>query len=546
MNPRAALMEVLRTEGVDRIFGNPGTSELPLMDELVDVKDIHYVLALQEASAVAMADGYARGTGRPAFVNLHIAAGLANGLANVLNARRSHTPLVVTAGQQDRRHLVQDPMLSGDLVAMAGSICKMSVEVDRADDLATVVRRAFLAAQAPPTGPVFVSIPMDLLEEAVDVDVPERSLVRRDAVAGGVEEAAASLATAERPAIVAGDGIAREGALAEVVRVAETVGATVYAEPLNDAVVFPASHALFGGMMAPANAAIRGFLGNHDVVLVVGAVAFMPYPYTPVGAVPADVELLQIDPDPYEIGRTYPVTIGMVGSVKATLGALADQLDGRVVSAAERLRSAQLRKEAANKNFDDVARARYSPAPIDPMAAAHGLIDGLPDGGIVVDEAVTTGVYVRNFLAPSEPGRYHFTIGGGLGWALGAAIGVKMARPEAPVLAVIGDGSTMYALQGLWTAAHDDVPVVFAVVNNAEYRILKQGLDGLSGLSAKKSTYVGMDLFPPHIDFVGLARALGVAAERVDDAADVAGAVRAAFESGAPALVEVPIKRSDA
>lgn len=545
MTPRAALIEVLRTEGVDRIFGNPGTTELPLMDELVDVTDIEYVLALQEASAVAMADGYARASGRPAFVNLHVAAGLANGLANVLNARRSHTPLVVTAGQQDRRHLVQDPMLSGDLAAMAAPICKTSVEVARAEDLALTLRRAFLAAQTPPTGPVFVSIPMDLLEEPVEVDVPPRSIVHRDVVAGGIEEAADVLAGAERPAIVAGDGIAREGAVAEAVALAEALGAAVYHQPLYDAIDFPATHPLYASMLPPANAAIRGILSAHDVVLLVGTVAFTPYPYTPVGAVPAEVELLQIDPDPAEIGRNYAVAVGMVGGVKATMAALTHHLSGRVVAAADRLAAARARRDPESRDFDAVAEARYGPAPIDPMAAAHGLIKGLPDGGIVVDEAVTTGIYIRNFLAASEPGRYHFTVGGGLGWALGAAIGVKMAQPEAAVMSVIGDGSTMYALQGLWTAARYEVPCVFAVVNNREYRILKQGLDGLSGLSAKKKEYVGMDLYPPDIDFVGLGRALGVSAKRVGRADEVCDAVRDAFASGEPTLIEIPIKGSD-
>lgn len=535
-------MEVLRTEGVDRIFGNPGTSELPLMDELVGVADIEYVLALQEASAVAMADGYARATNRPAFVNLHIAAGLANGVGNLLNARRSHTPLVVTAGQQDRRHLVHDPMLSGDLVGIAAPACKMSVEVQRAEDLPLMMRRAFVAAQSPPSGPVFVSIPMDLLEEMVEVDVPPRSMVHRDAVAGGVEEAASLLAAAERPAIVAGDGIAREGALVEAVALAEALGAAVYHQPVNDAVDFPATHPLYAGALAPANAAIRPKLEEHDVVLAVGCPVFMPYPYTPVPAVPAGTTLLQLDADPGEVGRNYPVEVGMVGGIKATLAALALQLDGRVVAASERLAAARARREGEAASFDEAARARYSAAPVDPMAAAHGLMEGLPDGGIVVDEAVTTGIYVRNFLAPSEPGRYHFTKGGGLGWGMGAAVGVKLARPDAPVMAVIGDGSTMYAPQALWSAARYDVPVVFAVVNNGEYLILKRGLETLAGLSAKHGEFVGMDLNPPSIDFIGLARSLGVDAQRIDDAADIAEATRAAFDRGAPMLLEIPIR----
>jgi benzoylformate decarboxylase len=236
MRPVEAFLEILRSEGVSRVFGNPGTTELPLTDALSDADELRYVLGLQEGSVVAMADGYARATNSTSFVHLHVAAGLANGLSGLLNASRSRTPMVVVAGQQDRRHLIQDPMLSGDLVGLASAAVKSAVEVQHAYDLVPVLRRAFTLARQPPAGPVFVSVPMDLLEEEVSVDVPARSRLGPPAAAGGVVEAAALLAGASKPAIVAGDGVGREGAIEPLVELAELLGATVYHQPMYDGV----------------------------------------------------------------------------------------------------------------------------------------------------------------------------------------------------------------------------------------------------------------------------------------------------------------------
>ena len=229
-----------------------------------------------------MADGYARATRRPAFLNLHIAAGLANGLSMVLNARRARTPLVVTAGQQDRRHLIEDPMLGGDLVAIAQGAFKEAVEVTRVEDLPVLMRRAFLHAAAPPAGPVLVSIPVDVLEEEVSGELPARSRVRPLGVADGVEDLADALLAARAPAIVAGDGVGREGAVEELVRVAEALGATVFHEPMYDAMDFPATHVLSRGMLPPVYAEIRERLEGHDVVFLVGSHAFSAHYYTPV------------------------------------------------------------------------------------------------------------------------------------------------------------------------------------------------------------------------------------------------------------------------
>jgi len=519
MSPMEALLEILRDEGVTKIFGNPGTTELPLLDALVKAPDLEYVLSVQEASAVAMADGYARVTGRPAFVNLHIAAGLANGLIGMLNAKRSRTPLVVTAGQQDRRHLLEDPMLGGDLVGLARAASKQAVEVHHARDLPIVLRRAFMLAAQPPAGPVFVSIPMDLLTEDVEVEVPPRSPISPLGPATGLDEAARLFASAERPAIVAGDGVGRDDAVAELVALAERLDATVFHHPMHDRLNFPFTHPLHAGMIPPRNAAVREALTGHDVVFVVGAHAFSPHHYTPGSPIPDGTRVVQLDDDPAEPGRNFPVDLGLVGGIRATLDELVS-LTGFV----ERARRQCQERPAADGAPADV--------PLEPIAAARAIADGLPSDAVVLDEAITVGVLLRPLLRLDRPGSFVHTIGGGLGWGFGAAVGTRMAQ-ERPVVAVLGDGCALFGVQGLWSAARYQVPVLFLVMNNGEYRTLKDTL-GASGL------HPGTDI--GRLDWSKAAEFFGVAARRVSSDADLRVLVASVGSLTGPLLVDVPVR----
>lgn len=314
--PALALLEILRGEGVDRVFGNPGTTELPFLAALMDAEDApEYVLGIHEGAVVSMADGYARATGRPAFVSLHIAAGLANGLIGLLNARRSRTPLVVMAGQQDRRHLQQDPMLSGDLTGLAAPAVKATFDVQHARDLPLAVRRAFALAVRPPAGPVFLSVPMDLLTEDTEVEVPARTPTPRAGAAVGLDRAAVLLGGAARPVIVAGDGVGRENALPALVRAAEACGAPVHHQPMADFLDFPTTHALYAGMLPPRHEAIREALKPYDTVLIAGAHAFTPHHYSPGPPLPPGITVVQLDSDPDEIGRNFPADTGLVGAL---------------------------------------------------------------------------------------------------------------------------------------------------------------------------------------------------------------------------------------
>jgi benzoylformate decarboxylase len=542
---RDVLLEVLRTEGVTHLFGNPGSTELPLIDALAEADDLHYVLGLQEATVVGMADGYAQATGRPAFVNLHTSAGLGNAIGNLTNAHANRSPLVVTAGQQDYRHIATDPLLSGPLVELAGGTVKWAHEVRTSAELGTILRRAFHDAAAPPAGPVFAALPMNLLDESVDDGAPPASVIRPVGTAGGLEELADLLCQpgVGRVGLVVGDAVAAAGAVHAAVELAEALGAPVHGAPLHGRGVFPPAHPLWQGMLNPAAAAIHGVLERYDRVLLVGEQAFMVYPYTPGPAVPEKVELLHLSPDAAQLGRAWPVRLGVAGDPLGSLTALVPLIRARVdgAAAADALAEAGTRRAADIERLEASALGRYGSSPLDPMAAAHALVRAMPPDSLVVDEAITTGVYVRGFHHWTEPGRYFFCTGGGLGWGMPAACGVSLAHGGAPVLCVVGDGSAMYSPQALWTAAAEGLPVVFAVVNNRQYKILKGYLAGMGGAAVRTGRFVGLDLDDPPVDFVALATAMAVDATRIDHADDVGDAVRAALATGRPHVLELPI-----
>lgn len=557
--PVEALLHILRDEGVDRVFGNPGTTELPLLAALAGDPGIEYVLGVQEASVVAMADGYARATGRTAVASLHAGGGTANGLVGLLNARRSRTPLVVLAGQQDRRHLVQDPMLSADLAALARPAVKESHDVQHGHDLPVLLRRAFAAARRAPAGPVFLSVPMDVLTERTPVPVPERGDVGTPGPAApdSLRRAAESLSSAAAPAIVAGDGVGREGAVAELVAVAEALGATVYHQPLHDGVDFPFDHPLHAGMLGSSNDAVRRALSGHDVVLIAGCHAFTPHHYTPAAPIPDGVAVVQLDSDAAEIGRNFPAAVGVAGAIRPSLAALAAELRPDRTAARRRRAEATERaaERAALRDVPPVPSASVVPsAPaasagggrLDPVAAVRAIAGALPEGAIVVEEAITSGILLREALRLGTPGSYVHTVGGGLGHGIGAAVGSALGAPGRPVVAVLGDGCALFGLQGLWSAARLAVPVTFVVMNNGEYRTLKDTLDARDLPSAgRAAAHASLDLAPPRVDFLAAARTFGIAAARVGSPAELAEAVAKAAADLRPRLLEVPITGHD-
>ncbi len=550
MRGATLLLELLKQEGVRVCFGNPGTTELPLMDAFAVETELRYVLALQEAPAMAMADGYALASGGLAVVNLHVAPGLGNAMGMLYDAQKAGSPVLITAGQHEQTFNFTEPLLWADLPRIAQPFVKWAHEVRRIEDLPRAIHRAVKTALAPPTGPVFLSLPGDVLTASAEVDLgaPSRvaSRIRGDAEAIAV--AAGLLARAERPVIIAGDAVPQSGALSELVALAEALGAPVYDEGMASRTMFPSSHPLYRGSFARLPAVIRGILQDHDLLLSVGGDLFTLSLPGQVESVPEGLAIVHLDADPWEIGKNYPVRAGILGDPKATLPELTEAVRAAMTAqaqarAAERLEAARAEGEQGLAKLRAQAEALAGRTPIQPLALIGAVAAMLPGDAVVIDEAVSSGAGLRRLLRSNDAQSFFGLRGGGIGWGLPAAVGVKLALPHRPVVALIGDGSAMYTIQGLWTAAHEKLAVVFVIINNSSYRILKQRANAMQQFAAQTDLYVGMELDNPRIDYVSVARGLGVEAHRARTIAEVRDLLAAGLRADGPMLIDVEMDR---
>ena len=545
-----ALAEMLVAEGVAYIFGNPGTSETPFLDGLQDYPQLRYIQALQEGTAVGMADGYARATGQPAFANIHIAGGLANGISGLYNAFRGGTPLVLTAGNSDTRMLISEPVLSGDLVAMTAQYTKWSVEIRHASDIPVAIRRAFKEAKTPPTGPVFISFPWDTLDEEIDFEPAASSdgyfRIRPDAAA--IARATELLAGAENPVIIVGDRVAQSGAVSQVVQVAEQTGARVVATAYSE-VNFPTTHPQWGGMLNLNSPDTARQFDQVDVALAVGTDVFASFLYVDVPFLPPGARLIHLDSKYWEIEKTYPTEVGILADPAAGLTDLAAALDDALTgsqreAAATRAAGLAAARQRDHDRYRERLRAAWDNRPMPVERMMRELAAAAPPDTVIADEAVTSRPALNRAFDFERPGDIYGIRGGALGWAMPGALGVKLAHPDRPVLAVVGDGASMYTVQALWTACRYNIPVVYAICNNQAYRILKVNMEvylrDMLDDRERASDYVGMD-FANRLDLAMMAQAMGVHGERIDDPAEIGPAVTRAFASGKPALLDISI-----
>jgi benzoylformate decarboxylase len=551
MSGKRAFLDLLRQEGVKVMFGNPGTTELPLMDAFAVEDDIRYILGLQEAALMAMADGYAQASGELAVLNLHVAPGLGNAMGMLYDAMKANAPVLITAGQQDLEYIVSEPVLTADLATLARPFVKWAAEVHRAEDLPRYVHRAVKTALAPPTGPVFLSLPGDILKNDADIDLlePTRVAPRVRGDADAVARAAEMLAKAERPVIIAGDAAAQSGAHKELVALAEAIAAPVYVEFIPSRASFPASHPLYRGMMTRTQAGVREVLEKHDLLFSVGGDLFTWSLPSPIDPWPAGLPLIHLDTDPWQIGKNYPAQVAILGDPKATLPDITAAIGARMTTSAKNAAQARLKSttDTIKKDleaFRAKARAMADKTPVQPLALLEAIGATLPKDAVVIEEALSSAPGIRMLINSNDEQSFYGLRGGGIGWGLPAAIGAKVALPDRPVVALVGDGSAMYTIQGLWTAAHYRLPVVWVILNNTSYRILKQRLIMLRGLAEQADKFVGMELTDPAIDFIGLARSLGVAAESAKTVHDVTDLIAKGLQSNAPLLIDVPMERN--
>jgi len=547
-NGADVLLEVLESEGIEYIFGNPGTTELPLIDALLRQHSVKYVFALQEASAVAMADGYAQATRKPGFINLHTAGGLGHGMGNLINAKVSQPPLVVTAGQQDLRHTLTDPLLYDDLVSIARPNVKWAQEVTNASQLPILLRRAFNDADAAPKGPVFLSLPMDVMEQKCDVTVPEQSRIIHRYTAGSLDILAKEIAQISpgRLAIIAGDEIHDSDASTEVVALAEMLGASVYGSSFPARIPFPTAHPLWAGNM-PMNAKlISEILQNYDAILGLGGKSLITVLYSEIPAVPSHCQVFQLSADPSDLGRTYVSKLSTIGdlqcSLKVLLPLLKHELQQSDFDAKALLDAAYIRQQQKQTSLQTDVAAQFGQTPVSPLVAAFEAARAIGPDITIIDEALATTNALRASLNSHQATQYSFFRGGALGWAMPAAVGFSLGRGREPVVCFVGDGAAMYSPQALWTAAHENLPITFIVMNNQEYNILKNFMRSQENYtSAQTGKFIAMDITNPVIDYQALALSMGVTACKVTHASDIAPTVEQCIRSGKTCLVEIVI-----
>lgn len=513
---RDVVMQLLGDLGMTTIFGNPGSTELPMFRDLP--QGYRYMLGLQESVVLGMADGYAQATGRAALVNLHSSAGLGHAMGNLFTAYRNNTPLVVTAGQQARSILPYEPFLFAERATeLPRPFVKWAVEPARAEDVPFAIARAWQIAMQAPRGPTFVSIPIDDWECPCEPVVPARILARPCAEPSALAEVADRLAAARRPVIVAGAGVANNGARAALVRFAERLNAEVWVAPMAARNPFPEDHPLFRGFLPASREALVGRLDGCDTVLVLGAPAFTYHVEGRGPFVPAGAALIQICDDPHLASR-LPHGLAVVSDLVPALEFLLDKVSPRLA----------------------VVPARGEP--VKPQGDGR-LTDALlierlnrfrPRGIAIVEEAPSTRGPIHDLMPIGPDDEFHTCASGGLGHGLPAAIGIALARAGDPVLCVLGDGSAMYAIQGLWSASHHGANVRFVIVNNGGYAALDQ-FGALFDIDV-----VGSKI--PGLDFVALAEAQGVPAARVRGADQLDAAILDLFAGDGPRLLEVVVE----
>ncbi|NDF49168.1 MAG: thiamine pyrophosphate-binding protein [Betaproteobacteria bacterium] len=561
MTGRDAFLAVLADEGVSHLFCNPGTTELPVMEALANFPQIQYVLGLQESIVVAMADGFSRASGRLSAVNLHCMPGLGHAMGAIYAAKFSGSPMIITAGQYEIGHGLQEPLLYEPLVPVAQPLVKWSFEIHRVQDIPRVLRRAAKIATTPPCGPVFLSLPGSVLDEEAEIDLMASTRVRNEVAPVGqsMEALVEHLIRSKRPVILAGRELAEQDAFHQASTLAEMLGAAVYLESVPYNSRFPVEHVCHMGDITRNQKKVRDSLSGYDLLICLGGDLLRMSAYSDVDPLPKGLPVVHISERDWELGKNYSTSLAIRAAVKSTLELLLPRLSARISdeqrsAAAQRLEGfasinwLAKRKEAAAdlqqllhrpdaEVTGEAEGARQASLLIDPAMMIYQLTEHLPEDALVVEEAPTTAPLLHQFLKVRHPMQAFGLTSGGLGFGLPGAIGIALAHPGKRVVALLGDGSAMYAIQGLWTAAHLRLPVSFVIANNRSYRIIKDRLIAMRD----SDRFIGMDFQDPAFDFTAMAAGMGLKSISINRLAQLGPGFEAAFNAEGPNLVDVQI-----
>jgi benzoylformate decarboxylase len=551
MTGKQALLEMLRAEGVEFIFGNPGTSEGPIIDLLGDYPEFRYILTLQESVAVGMGESYARATGKASFVSLHVDSGLANGIALMLDALNTGTPMVVTSANYDVRKITEGKT---DLAQLVRPATKWAVELSHPDQIPSAIRRAFNEANSHPKGPVYVGFTANALEGSAEMNIiPSRKVF--DATPPdprGIDAAAPLLMGAGRPIMMVGDRVSDDGAIDQAVELAELLGLPVY-QSRGAEVSFPTTHGQFLGNLSLRVAEHRAILQRADLVLAVGMGAFEELFYWGDVILKPETRLIHIDPVAGGVGKSEPTDVGILSHCGLALAALTAAIKPRLSASdqagiARRVSWVVRESQESRLAFDRSVAAKWDSRPMTPARMMSELAAALPENAMVVDDSVSNRAVLRHYFPATRRGDIRGYRGQSIGGGIGATMGTQCAHPDRPVFGIIGDGSAMMTVQGLWTAANDNIPCVFVICNNGMYRVLKVNFntyqkDVLKLLETSGGSLLYSDFGTP-FDLAAIATSMGVRGERIVSPEEIRPAVERAVHSGKPALLDMVIDGS--
>lgn len=542
---RQAFVELLISEGVTHLFGNPGTTELPIMQALPDYPGLKFILGLQESVVMGMADGYARASRQLTAANVHVAPGLGNAMGALYNAKFSGSPVILTAGQQEQGHGLLEPLLYDDLTSMAAPLVKWSIEVTRLQDLPRIMRRAAKIAMTPPTGPVFISLPGDILNEIAEIDMGQSVRIdhRVRPSDKSLDELANALLSAKNPLIISGQELSSQQAFVDASALASLLGAGVFQESVPFSATFPTSHPQYLGMLTRSQENVRKTLDPFDLVLCLGADLLRMSVYSPVEPLPNHSRVLHLSERSWELGKNYRTELALQANVCETLSVLLPLLRSRIDTKYKeqaQIRAIALEQQNWTVTRNKLATQVLTQSSMRPMSASTFVMhitNQLTPDVIVVEEALTSTQSLPQYLHQHYPDSFFGLASGGLGFAIPGAVGVSLAKPGRPVVAIVGDGSAMYGIQGLWSAAHFKLPITYVIANNKGYRIIKERLVSMQG----SDRFIGMDMNDPAINYCQLAQSMGMGSIKVSDPADLDAALKAGIQSGKPNLIEVVV-----
>lgn len=549
-----AYLEVAAAHGVDYVFGLPGTSGQEFIGTIADQERIRFILALHETAVVSMADGYARVTGRPSLAQVSTLPGTTNAMGALYDAYRDRSPVVVTSTQVDTRIQGRDSHTEGrDMVELVKQFSKWSYEVHRSDRIPEMLNRAFKVASTPPKGPVYLALPSNLLGEPLNVKNPDaerfRIVPRIAADPEALKEAARMLAQAKRPLIIAGSGVATAGAVEDLIKLVEMVVAPVVMEPRYSFLSFPTTHP-YSFQIPERQVKFRlPVWGDPDLIFAVGCRLIREYRYLDEPAINPETRCVHIEEDPWEIGKVFPVDMGIIADAKSALSSLVEILptfsaESTGSRRSERIECLERAKEETKSEVDKRAQIGWDDTPINAARLVRSMDKLLEPNTLIVNESPTSkDILLSNFRFTPERSYFSNSSGGYLGWGLGAAIGAKLGSANRRVVACLGDGSCMFGIQGMWTLAKYRVPLLVVVFNNRAYMAVKNQFRGPEE-RIRMAAELGAELVGPDLNFARLAESFGIFGQRVEEPEAIEPALRRAMEQSGPAVVDVVISQN--